>query len=222
MEIYISRGGNQIGPFDEDQIRGMRSAGLITGDDLAQQKGATEWLTLESLLQSVQRPPQTEIIYPAQTVPAAKARPNGIGGWLLLFCMSLTLFSPLLSLGQMSNAWRASSPAFGSFPAFKDALIWENFCTTILGIYGIIVGCKIWSGNPRGRDLAQRYLNVSLVTYFGTEAITLALMTSLPSELLSEAIDGFFKGGIGQFVRFTIWWLYFKKSKRVRNTYGEP
>ena len=45
-------------------------------------------------------------------------------------------------------------------------------------------------------------------------------MGHLPSEMFAVGIGDAFVGVIGKVLFFLIWWSYFMRSKRVRNTYG--
>jgi hypothetical protein len=55
--------------------------------------------------------------------------------------------------------------------------------------------------------------------YCGPEVIALVLLRDLPERVMTEGIKG-----VGQVIAreglfFGIWWMYFKKSIRVSNTY---
>jgi len=100
------------------------------------------------------------------------------------------------------------------------AIVWENVCLTTLLLYGLVVGCMIWSGNPNGRVIAKRYLLIRLYGFIGIEIIALFLLGDLPAAALTVCVGGILGTGLREVLYFLIWWLYFKKSKRVRNTYG--
>ncbi len=123
----------------------------------------------------------------------------------------------------MLNTWQQSKPAFDKFPTLLTVVYWENFGSIVLLIYGFIVGCIVWSGNPKGRSIARQYLVINWLGFMGMEVIALQMMGGLPTEMMSaasgEVVLGILKTSIG----FTVWWSYFKRSKRVKNTYGyEP
>jgi hypothetical protein len=50
MEIFIARDKQQTGPFSEEQIRGMLSAGMISSTDLAWHDQLAGWLPLDQIL----------------------------------------------------------------------------------------------------------------------------------------------------------------------------
>jgi len=125
-----------------------------------------------------------------------------------------------MALGQMVSTWEQSKPAFDAFPAIKGVLIWEILGSTALLIYSFIVGCVVWSGHPRGRDIARRLLVVRPLAFIGVEGVAFLMMRDLPSEILQGGIAGALGAIFQVCVHSLVWWFYFKKSKRVRNTYG--
>ena len=149
-------------------------------------------------------------------------RPNGVGGWLLFFCVSLTIVSPLYNLGQISMNWEQSQPAFAQFPSLKTAVMWENAGSVALVIYGFVVGCMIWGGNPKGPEIAKKFLLIRLFGFIGIEFIAVVLMGDMPSEVVASVVSAAVSAVFANSIWFLIWWFYFKKSKRVRNTYARP
>ena len=162
------------------------------------------------------------LVLPAlgQTPKTEMSGPKGVGGWLLFFCVGLTILGPIIALGQMASGWEQTEPAFELFPTLKTAIYFENFGHSLILFYGFIIGCKIWGGDPAGKTLAKQYLRVRLFGFLGIEVITLLLfMPSLPSQMVSAAMPPFVGGVFREGVCFLVWWLYFKKSKRVKNTF---
>lgn len=153
--------------------------------------------------------------------PGPNVGPKGVGGWLMFFCVGLTILGPLFSLGQMASGWEEAKPAFDRLASLRTAIYWENFGTTLILIYGFVVGCIIWGGNESGKRLAKQYLLTRLFGFLGIELVTFLLMLGLPSQVVAAALGGIVGAVFREAIYFLFWWLYFKKSKRVRNTYGE-
>ena len=63
MDIYIAKGGQQTGPFTEDQLKSMIQSGMANLSDQAWHQDLTEWTPLHRILKlsppipSVQPPP---------------------------------------------------------------------------------------------------------------------------------------------------------------------
>ena len=49
-EIYLSRDGQQFGPYPPEQLRALLTAGNVMPSDLAWHSGITDWVPLSSLL----------------------------------------------------------------------------------------------------------------------------------------------------------------------------
>jgi len=121
----------------------------------------------------------------------------------------------------MMSDWEQSQFAFSQYPALKSVVMFENLGSVLLLVYGFVVGCAVWSGSKDGRKLAKQYLLVRLIGFIGIEAIALMMMSSLPSEMLKAGAASMLGAVIGQSAFSLVWWFYFKKSKRVKNTYGD-
>ena len=165
-----------------------------------------ETLTDETLRTPVAEPPQQG--------------PTGVGGWLVFFCVALTILGPLFSLGRMTIYWEEAEPAFARYPSLRTAVYFESVGLAFILLYGFVVGCMIWGGNPSGKRLAKQYLLIRLFGFIVIEVITLLLMSSLPPQAVSAMLGGIVGAVFREGFYFLVWWLYFKKSKRVRNTYG--
>lgn len=222
MQYYVTRGGHQAGPFSEEQVRSMIAAGFVLRDDMAWKTGLTEWQTLGALFDDhfppalpTSRPPLPSIA----VSPAPKAGPRGVGGWLLFYCVALTILGPIFSLSRIVKNWEDSIPAFDVYPSIRSAVIVENSGMLALVIYGFITGCQIWSGSMKGHIYARRYLRVRLLGFIAIELLSLVIMSDLPIDLLQKGMGLMLGAVIGETITFTIWTLYFRKSKRVQNTY---
>lgn len=222
MQIYITKSGNQTGPFTEEQTRSMVSAGSISHDDLAWTEGAADWQPLGSLLGISQPPsipdPPVLLSHDSSVVIIG---PKGVGGWLVIFCILLTIISPLIVVAQLVSTWIQSESAFVRFPTIKTIMLWESFGSIVLLVYGFIVGCIIWSGNLQGRSIARRFLLIRLFGFIGIELVGLVMMRGLPGEVVSGGVGGVVGAVFKAVVSFLVWWFYFKISRRVRNTYGD-
>jgi len=156
-----------------------------------------------------------------QTPSAPPSGPKGVGGWLVFFCAGLTILGPLVYLGQVTMNLEEAEPAFAQFPSLRNAVYFESLGLALILLYGFVVGCMIWGGNPDGKKLAKQYLLIRLFGFIVIEFIMLLLVTSLPPLMVSAMFQGIVGAVFREGIVFLIWWLYFKKSKRIRNTYGE-
>lgn len=151
---------------------------------------------------------------------AATASPAGVGGWLLFFCVALTILSPIGSLAQMGNSLKEGQPLFASYPAFENAIFIEVIGIFALVVYGIVAGSSIWRGSPAGKSIALKYLIVRLCAFIVIEVSAAAAMSSLPTAMFFAGVAGISTVIIREVTLFAIWFTYFKISKRVKNTYS--
>lgn len=249
MRYYIVKKENRVGPFSEVQLREMARSGMVSQDDIICSEGLSDYAPLDSLLGvlRVSQPDRPELepekarasgasmragATPSPPIPEAKlkqagtplgavrSRPYGVGGWLVFFCLLITFLVPLFTLPTMFTTWERASPQFAAHPALKNAFIFANVTIVLLLIYGIIIGILINRGKKNGKKLAKQYLVVRLVTSIALPAIVLKMMAEVPG-MPESPLNSLAPIAIREFVFFLVWWLYFEKSKRIRNTYGE-
>ena len=237
--IHIYHNNQQEGPYSPEQLHDMIEKGTVAPVTLAWKEGMSDWAPLNTIVshaetQQATAPPSPPAAHVAPqpsvaSPPVAATGPKGVGGWLVFFCVRLTILGPLYSLGQFLMNWEEAQPAFAQFPNLKTAAMWENAAPIPLLIYGFIVGCMIWHGNPNGREIAKKFLLIQLFGLIGIEFITTFITIVIIGDIPSLAVASVIGRLVGRLVGasfgiflfgFLPWWLYFKKSKRVRNTYG--
>jgi hypothetical protein len=148
--------------------------------------------------------PLPALSYPrstALTLPAIVG-PIGIGGWLLFFCISLTVLSPLNILMRTSAGWRLSSP---------------NLLNDLAALYGAVVGTVLWLKQPISLMLLRIYFIIAagVAVLAMLNLIATALRMHEPLFLMRG-----FTGALEYVGIMLLWFAYFRKSARVRNTYG--
>ena len=52
MQVYISRNGDEFGPYTIEDVRTDLTSGCLLRSDLARLEGETEWVTLSTLEES--------------------------------------------------------------------------------------------------------------------------------------------------------------------------
>ena len=53
MQVYVSKDGQQYGPYTVEQLRGYLAQGSFVPTDFACQAGSAEWVTVEQILQTL-------------------------------------------------------------------------------------------------------------------------------------------------------------------------
>lgn len=149
---------------------------------------------------------------------AGGASPSGIGGWLAWFCLGLILFGPFATLTNFAAEWKNLGKIFPS--EYEPWVVIRMVVYGFASVCGILVGIKLWKLDPNGRGKALEFLSY--------RAGAMIVFNILLWAAVNNASDG-----VGRFLRdkaaagifseagfFIVWGLYFKRSRRVRNTFG--
>lgn len=93
MQIYISKNGQQLGPFEEAKVLEMMKTGEVSPNDAAIQQGETQWSKLENLYPNHGN--KANVIAPAVVVAAPKkSRKNlmfGCAGFFLIGILAASI-----------------------------------------------------------------------------------------------------------------------------------
>jgi Protein of unknown function (DUF2569) len=142
----------------------------------------------------------------------AENKYKGVRGWLLFFCITLTILAPI-------SAFRANSETSGSLrPYFQRVPNLRELCTTLdvlnlgIALFAVIVGVMLWRTRPNAVHVAKLFLWCLLG--FSVGVMFLPSLFGLPIGTVFVR-----PGGIGYFL---VWYFYLKKSKRVKATFGSP
>jgi hypothetical protein len=155
-----------------------------------------------------------------QTTQSCEVGPRGIGGWLLLFILGLTIFFPLATVYRMVNGYNQVYPYLDRFPGLV-AIGWiDILLSSALICYSIYAGVQLWRVRPKAVKAAKRMLLMGL-TYSGG-AIFLVAAAGLPPERTIYAVAKAFVNFVQTVIGVAIWYSYLNRSKRVRATYTPP
>jgi hypothetical protein len=148
-----------------------------------------------------------------KATPADSSKLRGIGGWLLLFCIGTAILYPLELLAE------AILRPLGLLDiGFLRPLGLLHIALTALAI---CTGVALWRVRPNALGLVKAYF-ISLVCWAGLLVIvglTAQQSTETSYEAMPAATQAVAEGGV-EIIAVVIWWFYFKKSKRVKATFG--
>lgn len=166
---------------------------------------------------------EANLVLVPQPAPAASAQPqfalpslpivqgpSGVGGWLLFYCISLTILAPL----SLTPLYIRYSFAHRYVYILRNI---EALFDIARIMYGFIVGIMLWTRRPVALALLKVYFVVvtAQTLLFMLEAVNLSLrihslvfLSSRFSLLMASAVITL------------LWFFYFRKSVRVKNTYG--
>jgi len=141
----------------------------------------------------------------------------GVKGWLLLFCLSLTIFIPLSTIFYLISSYNEKSILFEKAPGLKIIQSIEITGESFILIIGLIAGIKLWKINKHAVRFAKGFLLVSL--FYSAISISFPYIIDLPENIRSFLVKSFFIGLVTSIPYFIIWFWYLTVSKRVKNTY---
>ncbi len=133
--------------------------------------------------------------------------PIGVRGWLLFFCIAITILSPVVAFSQSAALIRRRG-----LQTNTGTLIYVGRAA-----YGIVVGIFLWMGHPVAMFLLRIYF--ALLSFSILIAVLLVVLAGLrgasPVAISESAAPAM------QLTTYVLIWVsYFLKSVRVRNTYG--
>ena len=149
------------------------------------------------------------------------AHPRGIRGWLLFFCILYTIIFPIWFSRMAWFMWKQGLHGWFMDGSIKHIAIVEGAWIGLVTLIGIAVGWTVWRGNPWGKQIAMSYLLFRGIGFIGCHFLLRFLFYDIASEQTVATMNA---AWLGQLIRegllVVLWWMYFRRSKRVKNTYG--
>jgi hypothetical protein len=228
MLYYVMKNNEQTGPYPEEQLDGLVATGQIAWTDSAWRDGADDWVPLGDLVRTPVPPPlpPSAALVQASTVARSYDRSRmsrataEIGGWLLFFCIMTTIVMPLTTAAKVVRGWHQEKPVHARYPVLKQVHAVETGGAIVIAIMEVVAGTLIWSGHPKGRNIALIYLVARGIVRAVAETWGISLMSGLATNMASA---GSVAGGIiiAKETLYCIFWCaYFLMSERVRDTYN--
>ncbi len=134
-----------------------------------------------------------------------EAEPRGVGGWLLILCILLTVWGPLELSVVAASALRAlpvRGPSLGALLVLRVAV----------AAVGLAAGLALFARRGHALALARTALVMS-----GVADVFVYLTPYFPNNRM-PGDDVFYV--IGAVLYSTVWLAYLARSTRVRNTFG--
>jgi hypothetical protein len=163
----------------------------------------------ETTLKLEPAPSAPDVPYPFVTIPQT-IQLSGVGGWLLLYCIGMAILVPLLISIQLFS-WTYFLHA--NVRLLNKAFILEM----VQELYSATVGVFLWMGRP----ISLFLLKIHFIIVGVSTLVSLLALVQLALNARSKWAP--VRGLVAEIVStgFTIlWFVYFRKSQRVRNTYG--
>lgn len=141
----------------------------------------------------------------------------GVRGWLLVFCVLITIVFPISSCSGFSEVMSAPTKygVDADSQAYK-AISLSASVSGLVGFFGFLAGVAMWVGSPGGRLIALVFLVLYPISITVSNLSAIEMMKGTDSGDVGLEL---LRGIIGAFIFSAIWIPYFIWSKRVKNTY---
>lgn len=154
---------------------------------------------------------------------ATSAAPQGIGGWLLVFILTLVFFTPAAGIVAFLRSYGRALRVFAQMahPYAYDLLYaGEQLTGLALCAYGIFAGMRLWKMRPAALMHAKRFLLLLVLFHLADFAMTLNFVWIFhpPGAATRYPSEGFF-ATTRNWVYPVLWYAYLVNSERVRRTF---
>ena len=158
------------------------------------------------------------LVPPSESAEPEEPRYRGVAGWLLFFCISLTILNPLATIFRLVISFHGDTAVFGRYPGLLLLTVADYVMTVVVMGLSIRAGISLWRVAPGAVRIATTYLYIG-AAYTVVEPFT-PLLAGLPSavngEIVTSAITSVSRG----ILYYLIWLNYLRRSKRVKATYS--
>jgi len=151
-------------------------------------------------------------------IASGVSRLKGVGGWLLFFCIGLTILMPLLTLYNIVSGYQTAKPLFSRFPGLYDLMAIDTSVSFAIVVFSIYAGISLWRIRPGAVGLAKKYL-LTLLAY-SVLAFFLPFTADLPKTANEVMLGEILKDVVRSLIYVGVWYSYLSKSERVRATYA--
>jgi hypothetical protein len=144
---------------------------------------------------------------------------KGVKGWLLFLCVNMAILSPMTGLLSLTAVTDELKPYFDQDPALFKLVLIEGICNICLLIYGMYAGVSLWKVTSNAVMSTKRYLIV--LFHYSFFSIFLPQLVGLSEKTQTEIYKVNPIYNLLVMLEAFIWYLYVRRSKRVKATYGE-
>lgn len=143
----------------------------------------------------------------------------GVKGWLLFFCISLTIISPLATLFNVSAGFLASYEAFDRFPGLLVLVLADSAVSIAIMGLSVFAGISLWRRHAGAVRAARIFLIAGAV--YALLAPFAPLLAGLPDTANAEILEMAPLAVSRGLLYFVIWMNYLQRSRRVRATFPD-
>ncbi len=144
---------------------------------------------------------------------------NKVGGWLLLFCVSLTMIGPILTVREFFLFYMQFDlkTYFLMYPSIKLLVTIDTLLSFSLMIFSIYTGVALWSYRKNAVLIAKVYLIVLFL--YAVFLAYLPYAIDIPVSFADNIKENTMMNSLRLIGYCVLWFAYLLKSKRVKYTY---
>ena len=149
-----------------------------------------------------------------------EARLYGFGGWLIWFALGLVIAFPVIAALGLFTSFRLSGRLYAYYPGMLAVFMIDALFKVVLTIWGFYVVYALVKLVPFAGETARKYL-VGRAVYTGL-SIVFPFISTLPPIATAVFTGWAIFTAVPSLAFIAVWYVYFKRSKRVEVTYGRP
>ena len=140
---------------------------------------------------------------------------EGVGGWLLFFCIDLTCFFPAAAVYRVLSH---TIPMLSKTHDTKRQVLWTVYAVMFLGIAAgaFVTGIRLWLVRSGAVRMAKSWLLMMLSAHVSYFFLWLVLFQHERTDPIGKVAWDHI---VAPLISFCIWVAYLQYSKRVRDTY---
>lgn len=164
------------------------------------------------------------IVEAAQAAPAgsigSRGLPlQGVKGWLLFFCISLTVLNPLATAIGLIYGLSGAGPVLLQYPGLLVVTGLDLLLSVALAALSLYAGVSLWRIRPGALKVARMFLLIGAV--YTLVSPFMGLLAGLPDAANQVILQDALQSGGRGVVYPVLWMTYLMRSKRVAATYPD-
>jgi hypothetical protein len=200
----------------------------ILSDEKSLVDAARVALHAEMKRRSLALPTEAENAGAEQTETLWESQQRGVGGWLALWCIGAVVGGPLYFFYHLPEQIAQTSLLIGMFGSISwvGVVAVSAFALQFVAvIFGIMTGVCVFTSKPFALRMVLIYfLFWAAVEALGCAFIYLLFQAAGANSVSDTAIQEAQGAAVGYLIKdlivLVVWFVYFKRSKRVRDTFG--
>lgn len=144
---------------------------------------------------------------------------KGVKGWLLLLCVCLAILDPMAGIFNLMIITDVMRPYFDQDPALFNLVLVGGICNICLLVYSMYTGVSLWKVSLNAVIGAKKYFLI--LFHYSFISIFFPQLFGLSEKTQTEIYKMNPLNNVIIMLYAFIWYLYLRKSKRIKATYGE-